>query len=121
MALRLYHLVIDADDPGSLARFWAAVLDHTILYEDDDVAIVGVDEHAYPGLCFLQVPGAKVGKNRIHIDLDPDDRDREVDRLIDLGARRVDVGQGTGVTWVGLADPEGNELCVLRPHRTLID
>jgi hypothetical protein len=121
MALRLYHVVIDANDPGALARFWAAALDHTILYEDDEMAIVGADEHTYPGLCFLRVPGAKVGKNTVHIDLDPDDRDGEVNRLIHLGAGRVDVGQGTDVTWVVLADPEGNELCVLRPHTTLID
>ena len=60
-------------------------------------------------------------KNRLHIELDPDDQAAEVDRLLALGARRADVGQGDDVSWVVLADPEGNEFCVLRPHRSLID
>jgi len=66
------------------------------------------------------VPEAKTTKNRLHIDLDPDDQAAEVDRVIALGARRVDVGQGD-VSWVVLADPEGNEFCVLRPHRSLVE
>jgi predicted enzyme related to lactoylglutathione lyase len=121
MALRLYHIVIDAHDPSALARFWAAVLGHDILDEDDEVAIVGADDRSYPGLCFLAVPDTKVTKNRLHIDLDPDDHDAEVERLLGLGAVRVDVGQAPDVTWEVLADPEGNEFCVLAPHRTLID
>jgi predicted enzyme related to lactoylglutathione lyase len=120
MALRMYHIVIDAHDPGALARFWAAVLDHDVLFEDDDVAVVGSDGHTYPGMCFLRDPGSKTTKNRLHIDLDPDDRDAEVERLIGIGAVRVDIGQGADVTWVVLADPEGNEFCVLSPRRTLI-
>jgi predicted enzyme related to lactoylglutathione lyase len=120
MAVRFYQLVIDSHDPRRLARFWAAVLDQQILYESDDEVIVGADEHAYPGLCFVPVPETKSIKNRLHIDLDPDDRDAEVERILALGARRVDVGQGPDVTWVVLADPEGNEFCVLRPHRTLV-
>jgi hypothetical protein len=60
-------------------------------------------------------------KNRLHIELDPDDQAAEVARLLALGARHADVGQGGGVPWVVLADLEGNEFCVLRPHRSLID
>ena len=75
---------------------------------------------AIPGLCFLAVPEGKTIKNRLHIDLDPDDRDAEVERLVALGATRADVGQGAAATWAVLADPEGNEFCVLRPHRSLI-
>ena len=121
MALRLYQVIIDAHDPGALARFWAAVLDHDILFEDDDEVIVGSDVHAYPGLCFLRVPDSKTTKNRLHIDLDPDDRDAEIERVVGLGAVRVDIGQGTDETWVVFADPEGNEFCVLSPHRTLVE
>jgi predicted enzyme related to lactoylglutathione lyase len=120
MSLRLYHLVIDASDPGRLARFWAAVLEYDILEEDEEGAVVGVDDRSYPGLCFLRVPEAKTTKNRLHIDLDPDDFDAEVDRVLHLGAVHTDVGQGPDVSWVVLADPEGNEFCVLRPRRTLI-
>jgi predicted enzyme related to lactoylglutathione lyase len=119
--VRLYQLCIDAHDPPALAAFWAAALNQKILYEDDESVIVGADEHTYPGLCILKVPDAKTMKNRLHIDLDPDDRDAEVERLLALGARRVDIGQGPEVTWVVLADPEGNEFCVLRPHASLVD
>ena len=62
---------------------------------------------------FLRVPESKTVKNRLHIDLAPEDRDAAVERLKQLGARPVDVGQGPDVSWVVLADPEGNEFCVL--------
>ncbi len=113
MSSRWYTVVIDSREPASLARFWAAVLDHQIVYEDDDEVCVGKDEHTFPGLVFLPVPEAKVGKNRLHIDLNPDDQATEVQRLLELGATRTDVGQDADVTWVVLADPEGNEFCVL--------
>jgi hypothetical protein len=119
MTLRFYQLVIDSRDPMALAGFWAAVLDQRILYSSDDEVIVGADEHAYPGLCFVPVPEDKQIKNRLHIDLDPDDQAAEVARVLSLGARRVDIGQSPDVTWVVLADPEGNEFCVLAPHRSL--
>src|SRR5947207_2766414 len=120
MAVRFYQLVIDARDPRSIARFWAAVLDQQVLYESDDEVIVGSDENRYPGLCFVPVPEHKTVKNRLHIDLDPDDRDAEVERIMKLGASRADIGQPPDATWVVLADPEGNEFCVLRPHRSLV-
>jgi Glyoxalase-like domain len=121
MAARLYQIVIDSHDPRSLARFWAAVLGQQILYESDEEVIVGADEHRYPGFCFVPVPETKSIKNRLHIDLDPDDPHAEVERILALGARRADVGQGDDVSWVVLADPEGNEFCVLRPHRSLVN
>ena len=70
----------------------------------------------FPGLLFALVPEDKSAKNRLHLDLRPDDRDGEVARLISLGAERVDVGQGEP-SWIVLADPEGNEFCVLRSNR----
>ena len=68
-----------------------------------------------PDLAFLRVPEGKTVKNRLHIDLRPDDQAAEVERLEALGARRISVGQGAESTWVVLADPDGNEFCVLRP------
>lgn len=121
MPSSFYQLVVDCHDPHALARFWAAVLDQKILYEAGDEVIVGADRYAYPGLVFIPAPEGKTIKNRLHIDLDPDDQAAEVERLLALGARPADVGQGDDVTWVVLADPEGNEFCVLRPHRSLID
>ncbi len=114
MGSRWYTVVVDANDPAALARFWAAVLDYRILYEAPNEVDVGRDGDTYPGLVFVLVPEDKAVKNRLHIDLNPDDQDAEVDRLLGLGARRVDVGQGEDKTWVVLADPEGNEFCVLR-------
>ncbi|MGH3281943.1 MAG: VOC family protein [Trebonia sp.] len=120
MAGRFYQLVVDSRDPAALARFWAAALDLEILYETSDEVIIGRDPHDYPGICFVPVGDRKLGKNRLHIDIDPDDQDAEVDRLLALGARRIDIGQGAA-SWVVLADPEGNEFDVLTPHRSLVE
>ena len=82
--------------------------------------VVGPDEFEIrpapnrpPGLLFVRVDDAKVTKNRLHLDFRPDDQTREVNRLLGLGASRVEIDQG-GQSWVVLADPEGNEFCVLR-------
>lgn len=86
--------------------------------EPDEVALEppagSPEDGVSPDLLFLKVPEEKSGINRLHIDLRPDDRDTEVHRLLALGATRADVGQGPDVTWVVLADPDGNEFCVLR-------
>jgi predicted enzyme related to lactoylglutathione lyase len=125
MAVRLYTVVIDARNPRALGQFWAEALGWQILAEDDDgEVIVGANEQAYPGLCILRVPETKTIKNRLHLDLVPDDADdkeAEIERLIALGATRVDIGQEADASWVVLADPEGNEFCVLRPHQSLVD
>lgn len=93
------------------------MLDFKVVYEEEgSEVVVARDDNTYPGLIFVPVPEPKSVKNRLHIDLNPHDRDVEVERLIGLGAKRVDVGQGPEVTWVVLADPEGNEFCVLRPR-----
>jgi catechol-2,3-dioxygenase len=113
MSSRLSAIVVDSKDPSLLARFWAQVLNFEIVYEEPDEVVVGRDDDTYPVLTFVPVPEAKAIKNRLHLDLAPGDRDAEVARLVELGARRVDVGQGPDATWVVLADPEGNEFCVL--------
>jgi len=114
---RFTELVIDAGDPERLATSWMAVLDWrpTGKYQGA-IEIAGHD--GGPSLTFVPVPDEKRGKNRLHIDVNPVgcDQDAEVARLIGLGARRVDVGQGPDKPWVVLADPEGNEFCVLRPR-----
>ncbi|MDQ6875832.1 MAG: VOC family protein [Actinomycetota bacterium] len=112
MSSRWYTVVVDSRDPAALARFWAEVLAYQVVYEAPDEVVVAKDEHTYPGLIFVPVPETKTVKNRLHIDLNPDDQAAEVERLIGLGASRADVGQAD-VGWVVLADPEGNEFCVL--------
>jgi len=119
MSLRLQNVSIDAHDPERLARFWRDALGWRITtVEPDEVVLeppVGSPEEGIAAdILFLLVPEGKVTKNRLHFDLRPTDQDAEVQRLIDLGAKRVDVGQTSASTWVVLADPEGNEFCVLR-------
>jgi predicted enzyme related to lactoylglutathione lyase len=116
MALVAEWLDIDANDPAALARFWAAALDYKLEPGDDpaEAAVIPKDGKGVQ-LLFLQVPEGKTIKNRLHLDLRPADQDAEVERLLGLGARRVDIGQGEQ-TWVVLADPEGNEFCVLRAN-----
>jgi predicted enzyme related to lactoylglutathione lyase len=111
---KLWTVVVDAHDPAALARWWASVLDWTIFYEASDEVVITKDDKTFPGIVFVPVPEAKTVKNRLHIDLNPDaDRDAEIERLVGLGARKIDIGQGD-VAWTVLADPEGNEFCVLR-------
>ncbi|WP_166352531.1 VOC family protein [Phytoactinopolyspora limicola] len=123
MASKFTELAIDCADPRSLAGFWCSVLGYEVQEEADDIVFIGsptVPEGKNrpgpvpPTLTFARVPEGKIVKNRLHIDVNPTDReqDDEVRRLIDLGARRVDVGQ-RDESWVVLADPEGNEFCVL--------
>jgi Glyoxalase-like domain len=123
MASKFTELAIDCADPHGLARFWCSVLDYEVQDEDDEVVTIGSPlapegrNHlgpVPPTLTFARVPEGKTVKNRLHVDLTPTDRDQndEVRRLLDLGARHIDVGQGDE-SWVVLADPEGNEFCVL--------
>ncbi len=106
------QVVVDAHDPARLARWWAEALGYTIVAEAPDEVEIRRSPDELPGLLFVPVPDEKTTKNRLHIDLRPDDQEAEVERLVDMGARHVDVGQHD-VGWVVLTDPEGNEFCVL--------
>jgi Glyoxalase-like domain len=112
MGLRFSEICIDATDVNALGSWWANALgwEHEV-GEDGDI-VLHPPGGAGPDWVFLAVPDDKVVKNRIHLDFTPDDQQAEVDRLIGLGARHVDIGQGEQ-SWVVLADPEGNEFCVL--------
>jgi hypothetical protein len=114
VAARFTELVVDANDPEALARFWSQVLDWEV-GETDGLWWLKPPVPAIPLLLFVPVPEKKSVKDRLHIDVSPTDRtrDEEVDRVLALGATRADVGQGPDVSWVVLADPEGNEFCVL--------
>lgn len=122
MALRLHHIVVDAHDLPTLARFWAQALGWAILSEREQEVLIGPDENAPVGMCFMPVSDIKSVKNRVHLDLTTgsDDRDAEIERLLALGARRVNIGQSGRESWTVLADPEGNEFCVVRPKTTLV-
>jgi predicted enzyme related to lactoylglutathione lyase len=121
MPVRLHHIVVDAHDLPGLARFWTRALGWNVLSEREREIVIGPDENAPVGMCFMPVTGEKKVKNRVHLDLTTvaEDRDAEIVRLLALGARRVDIGQTGTESWTVLADPEGNEFCVVRPKTTL--
>ena len=123
MALVLHHVVIDAHDLPQLARFWTQALSWRVLSEREREIVIGPDAMAPVGICFMPSADDKVVKNRVHLDLTAgaDERDAEIERLVSLGARRVDVGQNGDESWTVLADPEGNEFCVVRSKTTLIE
>ena len=122
MPVRLHHIVIDAHDLPGLARFWTRALGWQVLSEWENEIVIGTGPNAPVGMCFMPVTELKTVKNRVHLDLTSSaaDRDQEIDRLIALGARRVDIGQTGAESWTVLADPEGNEFCVVRPKETLV-
>jgi|SRR3954453_7458493 len=115
MGSKFTELIVDAADPRRLADFWAAVLGWQLTGRYEGAVEISDADGATPSLVFVPVPESKMIKNRLHVDVNPMgcDQAQEVERLIGLGARRVDVGQGEQ-SWVVLADPEGNEFCVLR-------
>jgi hypothetical protein len=129
MASRLTEISLDCHDPRALAAFWCAVLDWVVLDAEPDLVEIGParsEDSALleavrsgpvaPTMFFAAVGEDKVVKNRMHLDLSPIDRsqDEEVERLLALGAAPADVGQTGEESWTVLADPEGNEFCVLR-------
>ena len=116
MSLEWEQVVVAAGDPVALGRWWNEALGWVIVNDDPVVFEIQPEPDRLPGILFLAVEEGKKGQNRLHIDLRPDDQEREVERLIAMGASRVDVGQGE-VPWVVLADPEGNEFCVLGARR----
>ncbi len=120
MACRFTELVVDSRDPAVLAAWWAEVLGYRVLDQDADGSVEIGPEHgsggAVPTLLFAPVAEPTPGKVRLHVDVSPTDRDQdaELQRLLDLGATRADVGQTGEESWHVLADPEGNEFCLLR-------
>lgn len=115
MTSYLHSLAIDAHDPKALARFWCEVLDYQIDSEDEGFVSTTPKEGRSLRLEFLQVPEGKSVKNRLHLDIRAlnSTQEAEVARVESLGAYRVDVGQTSDHSWVVLADPEGNEFCIL--------
>lgn len=119
MALRLEEVCVDAGDPRRLATWWAELMRWRVVEEDssgDDYVVIRPADAEYGTVTevgFVRVPEAKVAKNRLHLDLRPDDQAAEVARAEGLGATRIEVGQSADVSWVVLADPEGNEFCIL--------
>ena len=112
MGLEWEQVIVDATDPGELGRWWQQALDWVVVNDDPGEFEIRPTAVQLPGLLFVSVPEQRTVKNRLHLDFRPDDQAAEVDRLVELGATRADIGQGAQ-PWVVLRDPEGNEFCVL--------
>jgi hypothetical protein len=127
VALRWYSTVVESTEHRRLARWWAEALHWQVVIDTQHETIVvppwaaefteKLDFHRVPpGMVFVPVDHQKASKNRLHWDFAPhtsDDRDAEIARLVDLGATVLDVGAPDEATWTVLADPDGNEFCVL--------
>ena len=121
MPVQLDRIDIDAHDLPGWPGFRTQALGWKVLSEREREIVIGTDENAPVGMCFMPVTDAKTVKNRVHLDLtsSAQDRDQEIERLLALGARRAGIGQTGAESWTVLADPEGNEFCVIRPKETL--
>jgi hypothetical protein len=113
VSLEWEQVVISARDPLQLGRWWCEALGWVVVNDDPDEFEIRPKLDRLPGILFVAVDEHKQIKNRLHLDFRPDHQSAEVERLVALGASHVDIGQGD-VPWVVLADPEGNEFCVLR-------
>ncbi|MEO1063309.1 MAG: VOC family protein [Actinomycetota bacterium] len=116
MSLEWEQIIVASRDPIALGRWWCEALGWVAVDDGPEVVEIQPEPGRMPGMLFVPVEQPEARQNRIHVDLRPDDQDAEVERLIGLGASRLDLGQGD-VPWVILADPEGNEFCVLAARR----
>jgi len=119
---RIVALRLDADDPLRMAEFWAGALGWEIGESDDEIALIPPDDTGFV-ILLEPTPVKKTGQNNVHLDLtttSSDDQLDSVDRLISAGARHVDIGQRADEGHVVLADPEGNEFCVLGPNNNFL-
>ena len=120
MASRISELVLDCHDPELLARFWCEVLDYVVLERDADGSLeIGARDGfggAQPTIILSPTNEPRKSKSRLHIDVNATDRDQDAElaRLLELGARPAEIGQTGEEPWHVLADPEGNEFCLLR-------
>ena len=120
MACRISELVLDCRDPEELARFWCEVLDFVVLDREADGSLeigpAGGFGGPQPTIILSRTDKPEPSKPRLHIDVSASDRDQEaeVERLLRLGARPVDIGQTGEESWHVLADPEGNAFCLLK-------
>jgi hypothetical protein len=115
VTLQWEQVIVHAADPAGLGQWWADALGWVVVYTSADEFEIRPEPDRMPGLDFVRLDEPRQGKSRLHLDFRPDDQEAEVARLVAHGARRVDIGQGADRPWVVLADPEGNEFCILAP------
>lgn len=113
MSSFILYVTFDCADPRRLGTFWSEVTGYAPVMESDDfVALAAPDKRGVRGLLFWKVPEPKTAKNRMHVDLASRNPDEEIDRLVSLGATRLERRQGNDRSWTVMLDPEGNEFCI---------
>ncbi|MCM2392748.1 VOC family protein [Streptomyces albipurpureus] len=116
MTLEWEQVIVHSVDPVALGQWWVDALGWVVVHSSDVEFEIRPEPDRLPGLEFVRLDESKKTKSRLHLDFRPDDQEAEVARLVAHGAQRVDIGQGDQ-SWVVLADPEGNEFCVLGQRR----
>lgn len=117
VTLEWEQVIVHSADPVTLGQWWAEALGWVVVHASAEEFEIRPEPNRLPGLDFVLLDESKNAKSRLHLDFRPDDQDAEVARLVAHGAQRVDIGQGDDPSWVVLADPEGNEFCVLGQRR----
>jgi catechol 2,3-dioxygenase-like lactoylglutathione lyase family enzyme len=114
MTAFILHVTFDCRDPERMATFWAGATGYERMdvSNDEVVALHAPDSRGVRRLLFFRVPEPKTAKNRVHLDLAAKDPGAEIDRLVELGATRVEYREGNGTGWTVMLDPEGNEFCI---------
>lgn len=113
MAAFIKYISIDCANPRRLSAFWSEVTGYQPATEEDDfVALAAPDQRGVRAIFFWKVPESKVTKNRVHLDLATKDPANEIERLVGLGAQKVEYREGNGASWTVMLDPEGNEFCI---------
>ncbi|NEB05612.1 VOC family protein [Streptomyces sp. SID13726] len=116
MSLEWEQVIVHSVDPVALGQWWADALGWVVVHSSEDEFEIRPAADRVPGLDFVRIGEVKQAKSRLHLDFRPDDQDAEVARMEAHGAKRVDIGQGNQ-SWVVMADPEGNEFCILGQRR----
>ena len=119
MKSAIKYMTFDCHDPQVMAQFWSAALGYeTVNWDDFDGVVSQPADGRLPRLSFTKVPERKTIKNRLHLDIEPSDTtmEAEVQRLVELGANRIELFKEPTGTWTVMADPEGNEFCVAQPE-----
>ena len=124
--IKIGYITIDCKDTAEISQFWESVLGWKVTYVDETGAMLEnsiklENGEKFPPMLFYKNPDQKSVKNRMHFDLSPDDQAAEVLRIEALGGKRIEIGQSAdpATTWVVMADPEGNEFCVLKSQENL--
>jgi catechol 2,3-dioxygenase-like lactoylglutathione lyase family enzyme len=113
MSSFIKYVTFDCADPKRLSAFWSEVTGYQPVTEEDDfAALAAPDQRGVRGILFWRVPEPKANKNRMHVDLATKDPAGEIERLVRLGAQRIEYREGGGASWTVMLDPEGNEFCI---------